>query len=125
MKAVLLAMTAFVLLGFTQASVASPEQPVPAEGRFYCTAIWNWNLRLDADFSGKNVRLEFYNTQTGQWTIKRGWWDDFRSNSMTTVYQVQGGESMEFPADYADRHWFELSYISWRGEWIRFDCNHF
>jgi hypothetical protein len=125
MKAFFLAFTALVLVGFAQPSAASPENPVPAKGRFYCTAVFNWDLRMDADFTGNNARIEIYNTQTSQWVIKRGWWDDFRSNAMFTFYQVQGGEVMEFPADYEQKHWFELTYRTWRGEWIRFDCNHF
>lgn len=124
MKGLFLAVSALVLIGFAPESQAQVSQVKPANGRFYCTGVFNFNLRMDVDFFGRSASLEIYDATSGQWTRRRGSFDDFRSNIMTTRYHVSPMASLEFPADYEIRHWFQVVYNDQYG-WIRFDCNHF
>ena len=124
MRSVFAMFTAVILVGFSSAANAQLQQVKPADGRFYCQGVFNWDLRMDVDFFGNRSSGEIYNLRTGDRTRSFGYFDDVRSNLVTTRYQLDNGARLEFPADYQLRHWFEVFYSDSYG-WIRFDCNHF
>lgn len=118
------AVTTFAALFLIALPSESQAQERPANGRFYCQGVFNFDMRLDVDFFGNSADLEFYNARTGEWTRRYGNFDDFRSTFTTTHYRVSPMASIQFPANYKALHWFQLTYSDSYG-WIRFDCNHF
>ncbi len=124
MRVFLITVSALVVIGFSGQAEAQLQQIKPAHGRFYCQGVFNFDLRMDVDFFGNSARLEFYNARTGEYTLRQGSFDDFRSNIMTTRYDVYPLASIDFPSDYQLKHWFRVTYSDSYG-WIGFDCNHF
>lgn len=124
MRSLFVALTALLFVGISTSAQAQLQQVKPADGRFYCQGVFNWDLRMDVDFIGTQALGEIYNLRTGDRTRNFGYFDEVRSNLMTTRYLLNNGGQLEFPADYQLRHWFQVSYSDRYG-WIRFDCNHF
>lgn len=124
MRSLFVALTALILVTVSGDAQAQIQQVKPADGRFYCQGVFNWDLRMDVDFFGTTASAEFYNVKTGDRTQNYGQFDEFKSNILTTRYRVFPRGQIEFPADYELRHWFEVIYSDSYG-WIRFDCNHF
>ena len=124
MRGLFLAVSALILVGISSEAYGQVQQVKPATGRFYCQGVFNWDLRMDVDFFGRSASLDIYNVKNGQTTRRRGSFDEFRSNVLTTRYQVSPFAEIDFPADYQIKHWFQLTYSDSYG-WIRFDCNHF
>lgn len=123
MKSLFATIIALVFVGISNAE-AQVQQVKAAEGRFYCQGVINWDLRMDVDFFGNTANSEIYNVRTGDRTYNFGYFDEGRSDLVTTFYVLKSGARIDFPADYQLRHWFKLTYRDQYG-WIRFDCNHF
>src|SRR6476620_3128321 len=120
MRGLFVASSALFVIGFSaQPAQAQFQQVKPAEGRFYCQVVFNFDLRLDIDFFGPTARMEFYNVRTGERTRRDGNFDDFRSTLTTTSYRVYPFATLEFPAAYQIQHWFRLEYRDSYG-WIGF-----
>ncbi len=124
MRSLFVALTALILVTISSDAQAQMQQVKPADGRFYCQGVFNWDLRMDVDFFGSTSSAEFYNIKTGDRTHSFGNFDEFKSNILTTRYYLNTGAGLEFPADYELKHWFQVTYSDSYG-WIRFDCNHF
>lgn len=124
MRSVFVALSAILVVVISSVSQAQIQEVKPADGRFYCQGVFNWDLRMDVDFVGNRASAEIYNVKTGDRTYNFGYFDDLKSNLITTRYLMSPRAQIEFPADYEIRHWFQLTYNDSYG-WIRFDCNHF